>query len=291
MSKNIAKRFISGVLALASVTACVATATACETNYPEVQLTISFNGEDYKLDYKLSRQVAPRTVAHFLWLADNGYYDGLCVHNYNESTEIMYTGAYSYSEEGDLVYKEYYDVIKGYENFESFPVSVWAEKNKDNPLYTLAGEFKDNNFNVENGSMRQTFGSLTMYYTDKNTTDEVAIEYLGERKGEFAYRDYEYNSATSQFYISLSDSSTRNNDYCTFAELKESSEDVLEAFEEALETYIEDNFDEENTDDTFTTNTSVTIDADDQFVDGKKTATYSVPSKPIVIKSVEVKKF
>ena len=33
----------------------------------------------------------------------------------------MYTGAYSY-DQGDLIYKDYYGVVQGYENF---PVSVW----------------------------------------------------------------------------------------------------------------------------------------------------------------------
>lgn len=286
------KRLICGVLACASMTACVATATACETNHPEVEMTISFNGESYTLNYKLYRQLAPRTVAHFLWLADNNYYDGLCVHNYEEGVEKMYTGAYSYTDAADdadgLVYKPYYETVKGYENF---PVSVWMDKDKENSLYTLCGEFEENHFNVESGSLRQTYGSLTMYYTDKDTTKSVCVEYLGEKAGELAYREYGYNSATSMFYISLSNSSTRNDEYCTFAELKESSEDTLEAFEAALEAYIEDNFSDEESDETFTKEYTVTVDEDDEILDKKNTEIYYVPSAPIVIKSVEVKKF
>ena len=292
MSKKIMKRLICGVLAATSMAACVVTSTACETNTPKVELELSFNGETYVLDYKLYREVAPTTVKHFLALAENGYYDGVCVHSYAESLQRMYTGAYSATDAADdddgLVYKNYYETVKGYENF---PVSVWMDVEKTNPTYTLYGEFEDNNFKVESGSLRQTYGSLTMYYTDKATEDRVYVPYLKEdKKGEVARRDYKYNSATSMFYVSLSKSSTRNNDYCTFAELEEASEDTLEAFEEALKAYIEANYGDEETNETFTTTYTVTVDEDDAIVGSQKnTATYYVPAKPIVIKKVTVK--
>lgn len=292
MSKKMMKRLICGVLAATSMAACVVTSTACETNNPKVELQLSFNGETYTLDYKLYRELAPTTVKHFLALAENEYYDGLCVHSYEESLKRLQTGAYSYTEAEDdadgLVYKNYYETVKGYENF---PVSAWLDVEKTNPTYTLYGEFEDNNFKVESGSLRQTYGSLTMYYTNKTTDERVYVPYLKEeKKGEVARRDYKYNSATSMFYISLSNSSTRNNDYCTFAELEEESEDTLKAFEEALKEYIEANYGDGETDETFTTKYTVTVDEDDAFVGNQKnTATYYVPKKPIVIEKVTVK--
>lgn len=285
------KRFICGVLAATSMAACVVTSTACETNTPKVEMELSFNDETYTLDYKLYREVAPTTVKHFLALAENGYYDGLCVHNYEESAKKMYTGAYSYTDAEDdadgLVYKNYYETVKGYENF---PVSVWMDVEKKNPTYTLYGEFKGNNFNVENG-IRQTYGSLTMYYTNKSTEQKVYVPYLKEeKKGEVAHRAYKYNSATSMFYISLSNSSPTTNDYCVFAELEEASEETLKAFQEALETYIEANYGDKDSDESFTTKYTVTVDEDDAIVgDKKNTTTYYVPAKPIVIKKVTVK--
>ncbi len=290
MSKNIMKKLVCGVLAVTSLAACVVTTTSCETNKPEVTLTVSFNGESYKLNYELDRRVAPRTVKHFLYLAENGYYDGLCVHDYTD--DLMYTGGYTYSEDGDLVYKQYYDVVKEYANF---PVSVWATKEGEEYLYTLAGEFKENKFNVENGAFRQTYGSLTMFYTAKDVDNSVCIEYLGEvEEGEDnrAYRAYEFNSATSLFYISLSNSSTKNDDYCTFAKLKDSSEETLDDFVDALEAYVEENHDTEtDSDNTFTKNETVTVDTDDHYVTGKTSVTYHVPQSPIVIESVEVNKY
>ena len=64
------KKILSGILALTAF-GCVATMTACETSRPEVQITLSFQGEEYELDYTLYRKIAPATVAHFLALADN----------------------------------------------------------------------------------------------------------------------------------------------------------------------------------------------------------------------------
>ncbi len=291
MSKNIMKKFISGVLAVTSLAACVVTATSCETNKPEVSITISFNGETYEVNYELDRRVAPRTVKHFLYLAENGYYDGLCVHNYDEANELMYTGGYSYAD-GDLVRKDYYTEVANYTNF---PTSVWEEKHGDKALYTLAGEFSDNHFKVTSGELRQTYGSLTMFYNDRTSDSRVCIEYLGERdkdEDDKAWRDYKYNSATSLFYISLSNSSTKNSDYCTFAQMKDSSKETLESFEEALEEYVEENYDSESdANNTFTKTKSMSVNDDDPFEKNKKNVTYYVPQSPIVIESVKVKKY
>jgi hypothetical protein len=74
--------------------------------------------------------------------------------------------------------------------------------------------------------------------------------------------------------------------------MEEKSEEVLEAFKEALETYIEENYDDEDSDATFTKKQTVTIDEDDKLVGTRKnTTTFYVPEKPIIIKKVEVKKF
>ncbi len=290
MSKNIVKKLVCGVLAVTSLAACVVTTTSCETNKPEVTVTITFEGEEYALNYELDRRVAPRTVKHFLFLAENNYYDGLAVHDY--SSDLLYTGGYSYSEDGDLVYKPYYDVVKEYANF---PASVWTTKNGEEYLYTLAGEFTENKFNVTSGALRQTYGSLTMYYTDKDVDNKVCVEYLGELEEDddkYAYRPYEFNSATSLFYISLSNSSTKNDEYCTFAKLKDASKETLDDFVDALEAYVEENHDTEtDSDNTFTKSESVTVDTDDEYVTGKKTVTYHVPQSPIVIKSVVVNKY
>ena len=297
MAKKMTKKIICNTLAVLSATACLGLATACETAHPEVEMTITFNGNDYVLEYELYRNVAPSTVEHFLWLADNNYYDGLCVHNYDASALKMYTGAYTASDaaedETGLLYKDYFTEVQ---KFENFPTSAWKDLEQTTPLYTLAGEFEANGFTVENGAKKQSFGSLTMYYTEKTTKAKAYIPYRNEDKeGEVATREYKYNSTTSQFYISLSTAEAINSKYCTFATLTEDSVEKLQELQAAINSYIEENYVEEE-DATaisqFTTKQTVTVDNTDPMLDDKgKTVNYLVPNQPIIIKEVKVKKF
>ncbi len=293
--KKTMKKIVCGVLSAVSVFGCLATATACETSRPKVEMEIEFNDETYTLEYELYRKIAPNTVNQFLWLAGNGYYDGLCVHDYNDTSYMrMYTGAYTYSAEAEngLVYKSYYDEIKKFENYADFPVSVWRNSDKTNPTYTLYGEFSDNGFSVKNGNLKETFGSLTMYYFDKDTNAKVYSPYLKEEKeGQLAPRYYKYNSATSMFFISLSKSETNNSKYCTFATLSEDSVEVLEEFKSDLNAFIADNYDEDG-DEEFTAEKEIVVDEDDAITGtAKNKETFHVPNEPIIIKKVSVKKY
>ncbi len=284
------KKILCGALSAVSVFGCLATATACETARPKVEMEIEFNDKTYTLEYVLYRKLAPSTVNQFLWLAGNGYYDGLCVHDYNSSSYTrMYTGAYSYSADGELVYKPYYETIKNFDNYSDFPVSVWMNSNKTNPTYTVYGEFSENNFKVTSGNLKETFGALTMYYFDKDTTAKVYTPYLKkEKEGEVASRAYKYNSATSMFFITLSEGETSNIKYCTFAHLEENSVEELKEFKEDLNEFIA-TFESE---DEFFTEVEKLIDQDDPFVGTKKTKkTFNTPNTAIVIKKVTVKKY
>lgn len=288
------KKITCCALAAVGAFACAGTMTACETSHPEVQIQIEFNDTTYKLNYKLYRKIAPSTVEHFLWLADNGYYDGLCVHDYDASGSKMCTGGYTYSAEeslyGGLTYKKYYDVIATYSNYEKFPTSVWRNSDKSNPLYTLVGEFDSNDFTVESDALQESFGSLTMYYTPKTITDSVYVPYQKKsRKGEMRRVAYKYNSATSMFYISLTETDKTNAGYCTFATLKSGSVDDLEDLQAAINEYIAANYDEKED---FVAKESVIVDKDDAFIgDRTNTATYDIPQEPIIIKSIKVKKY
>ena len=298
MAKNMLKRILCGALAITAVGACATTATACETAHPEVELVLEFNGETYTLEYELYRKIAPSTVNHFLWLVGNGYYDGLCVHNYDYSASKMYTGAYTVSEEEEsgIAYKSYYEEIKKFENYADFPVSVWMDKEKNTPTYTLYGEFSANSFRVESGAKKQSFGSLSMYYDAKDTDEKVYTPYLGgEKEGEVAARAYKYNSATSQFYISLATAQTSTSNYCTFAILSEDSVEILEKFQEDLNDFIEAEYGDEDAESSkaeFVTERVVSIDEDDAFVKyNHETKTFRIPNMPIIIKSARVLKY
>ncbi len=270
------KKIISGVLAATASFGCLGLATACETSHPEVQLQISFEGETYKLNYTLYRKVAPATVEHFLVLAEENYYDGLCVHDY-AATKLL-TGGYSYVND-TLEYKKYYETVKGYNNF---PTTVFTQtaSGKGDPTYTLCGEFVDNKFEVTNGNKKESYGALTMYYTDKSeSVDGVYVEH--PEAGAFQ-RDYKYNSATSQFYISLSETESSNSKYCTFATLKEDSVATLQALQTAIEDYVSGNA---------TVDVTVNIDADDPYMKeyGKK-ETFDVITSPVVIEDIVINK-
>ena len=300
MSKKMMKKMICNTLAVLSASACLGLATACETAHPEVEMTIVFNGEEYVLEYELYRNIAPSTVNHFLWLVDNDYYNGLCVHNYDASALKMYTGAYTVATEEDdadgLTYKEYFSEIAKFENYADFPVSVWKDLQKTTPLYTLAGEFDANGFTVENGAKKQSYGALTMYYNEKTTKAKAYVPYRSEEKaGEVATREYKYNSATSEFYISLSTAEASNSKYCTFATLTEDSVDVLQDLQDAIADYIEETYTVEEGESAtaeFTTKHSVVVDTDDTIVAGSgKTVNYLVPNEPIVIKDITTKKY
>lgn len=292
MFKKVMKKVTCGVLALTSVVACAGTLTACETSHPEVEMTVSFNGKDYVLEYKLYRKLAPNTVNHFIWLAENGYYDGVCVHDYNEDSLRMYTGAYevadSDSDDDGLVYKAYYDFAK--EHADSFPASVWGDEGKTDPTYTLYGEFESNSFRVENGALKEKFGSLTMYYYAKDTSHKVWTA-RADSEDEVSKRYYKYNSTTSMFYISMTETETTNNDYCTFATLEEDGVEELKELMEAIDEYIDATYGEED-DEEFTEQKTVRVDEDDAIV-GEVTTNkkFNVPNKAIVIKSVKVTKF
>ena len=157
---------ICAALAGVSVFASAMMFSACTTSHPKVEMKIAFHGETYTLEYKLYRKRAPSTVQHFLELVEHGYYDGLCVHDYNSSSEKLYTGGYTYdanqTADGGLVEKNYFDIVKDW----NMTQTVWDINDKD-PVYTLYGEFSDNGFSVENGALKQSYGSLTMYYTPK----------------------------------------------------------------------------------------------------------------------------
>ena len=70
------KHKVRRIVSLASVLTVGACAlgmfAGCTTQHPEVTITYSFNGKDYTVTYTLSRNDAPKTVQHFIELADAG---------------------------------------------------------------------------------------------------------------------------------------------------------------------------------------------------------------------------
>ena len=275
------KKILCNILAVVGVTACVGTFGACETNSPKVEMQIEFNGKKYTLEYDLSRKITPTTVKHFLSLVENKYYDGMCVHNYDSEAQKLYTGAYVYENE-ELAFKNgksYFDTVASY-----IPKSVWEDPHGQAPTYTLYGEFETNNFTVTNGALKERFGSLVMYYHDQENEDDVYVNRNSD--GVTSLRNYEQNSATSEFYLTLSPIVSSNKDYCVFATLDEDSVDTLSSFKSALSDYIEDNYDDDAAQ---FTNAKYGEIIDN--VAGDSEELYDVPVDPIVINYVKILKY
>lgn len=274
------KKVVSGILAVSATVACVGTMSACETSHPKVALTLEFQNKEYVLEYQLYRNIAGATVKHFLALVDADYYDGVCIHDY-DSDDAMYTGGYTYTanaDNGGLVEKNYYEIAP---TIQTFSHSVWQDEGQTKPTYTLYGEFSDNDYKVTNGALQESFGALTMYYTQKDCEETVWVK-RGDGNG-VSEKKYGYNSATSMFSISLSSKSTTNTKYCTFATLDEDSVDVLKSLQAAIDAYAGE--------DDFTTAYTLRVDEDDLYIgDHNETATYDVPDAPIIIKEVKIKK-
>ena len=284
------KRFLSCALAACSIVACAGTMTACETNNPEVEIQIEFDGTPYTLNYTLSRKVTPNTVKQFLWLAEGGFYDNTVIHDYDADASKMYAGLYDYvTEEG----KDYYSQDKSYKAYfeahkDTFNSSVFLTKGAENPLSTVYGEFKNNGYEVKSGALSESFGSLVMYYHEKNTEESIYVKRV-DGDG-YSSRQYEQNSATSMFYISLSTSAKTQNAYCVFASLDEDDKVILEDLQEAINEYVDDHYYGEMDD--FTKSTSVKVDAEDHFV-GKldNVELFNIPQMPIIIRYVKVTKY
>ncbi len=282
MKKNIFKKITVAACLAAAATTTLFTFASCETSYPKAEITVSFDGEDYTLKYELARKLAPATVRHFIELADKNFYDGLCVHSYETSKWIA--GGYKVTDAGDTELEEidYFAAVKDF----NLTQTVWASTNKENPTNTVYGEFSKNNYKVEGtGAWKQTYGSISMFYTSKDSEDSVYVDrFDGEGQ---SYKQYQYNSATSLFYFytSTSDAAASDN-YCTFARLDEKSKDTFDSLLKAVADYSEENYG----DDGFTEEKKLPSNAGDPF-EPVSTVTAKVPKKAIVIKSVKIKKY
>ncbi len=278
-------RAVSVAFAGALTLSSVAMFAGCNTAHPKVKITVEFQSEEYELDYKLYRKMYPATVQHFVELADNGYYDGLCIHNYD--TKTMYAGVYNYNADdenngmGGLEYKDYYNTVKSYKKFTQSVFDLETGLG----TYTVYGEFANNGFSVENNALTHKYGSLVMYYNDISFCEEKVQVQLSSSKDK-ATKHYQYNSATSEFYIFTgTTNSSANKKYCVFGEIIDAED--LEELVDAIDEYI----DAQDDDYEFVTQyDKVIVDTDDAYAD-KHFASYKVPKEPIVIKKVKVVNF
>ncbi len=308
MNKKLLRRIALTASAAVIAAGTVGMLSACSSDHPEVTVTYSFEGKEYKVEYVLSRHDAPRTVTHFIELADAGYYDGqFIVHDFTD--EYLMTGGYRLGTDSDLEEVNYFAAVEKLEGDLgiTFTQSVWrtagSSENvqKGDGLYTVYGEIAPK-FKVEGGTeYSHTQGALVMYYSDKgkyngNVTIERADGGKNNNGEPLEAQSYSLNSATSLFYTQLSAStpsshkdSEGNDKYCVFGKVKDYS--VLEeGLLAAIETYKANLAD----DATFTRTVTVDLNVNEPFDDLKTMgleATFEMPVEPIRLVSVEVTKY
>lgn len=331
MKKKLLRRTLAIVSASALCALSVGLFAGCTTDYPEITITYTFNDVDYEVDYTLSREATPRTVQHFIDLADAGYYDGTCIHNY--SANFLYGGGY-YFDDGELTAKDYYTEVKKIEaekGEDYFEQSVYlndstAPDNKGEGLYTVYGEMWDNGYQYTGSrGYSHTTGALVMYYSytyaeEGNNSPYTSKVTIARADGGAAREDgklyqqqpYLYNSATSLFYTFTGENrSDLNQQYCVFGMAKYYSKQMTG--EDGLLTAIDEYIGGLSTEESFTeTSERFSVNPNEHeleeegysglysekvrafFSNAKSTRkiTYDTPTEmPIIIKSVKVNKY
>ena len=305
------KHKVRRIISLASVLvvggAAMGMLAGCTTQHPEVTITYSFNDKNYAVRYKLSRNDAPKTVQHFLELADAGFYDGLCVHDY-QAGKAFYSGGYYFDEDGDLAEVNYLEKVKKLEEEKkiTFTQSVWTADGEKTPLYAVYGEFSDNGVYLDNQYSREnrhSKGALVMYYPQTKADKKPDITVIVERadggknnEGNSTQKgNYSTNCATSLFYTYTgSSNSSLDNKYCVFGK---ADEDDLNKLLKAIEDYETSLADDEDEEKSFTEETPwPSLNQYDYFQDvrtaGLEPNPYQTPKdKPVIIKSVKVNKY
>ena len=315
MSKKIKRVIITFILATVVAFSAALSACTIKTKHPRAEITIEFNDETYKIEYTLYRNMYPKTVQHFIELADAGYYNNMIVHNYT-GTE-WYTGGYSYEADdehyayttaytnGDMTdYLNEYSKEQGYYDLAAngtLTPTVYKQIAYDNSgneivksedaLPALIGEFTANDHIIKNGALTADYGVLKMYYYDKGETyQKVAIKNSFDQLLE---HDYKYNAATSIFTIQASENSGHGaNNYAIFAKLRNDKQaDKLDALIEAIADYQDGTT---TANGNFTTSVNTTVDRLDNFAeDGGRNISqnFNMTALPIIIRTVKITKY
>lgn len=283
-------------VAAAAVLTAVPFMSGCESSHPEAVITISYDGTEYELNYKLYRNMYPQTVRHFIELAESGFYNNTIIHNYSGSS-YMYGGGYSYSDtyetdydEGELGMLDYFEINSKEAEYYNLAINtdtLTPSVYRDNidgryidALPTVIGEVGETHV-IQNSELTGSFGALRMYYSDKSFDDDFDDTVYLDKDGNddvVIMADYEQHSATSLFSIQTS-SSSGSSDYCIFGQLIETQAltDLISAIES----------------DTVTVS-DVPIDTRDVLLGEADVANFedfTVTALPIIVVSVEITRY
>lgn len=175
---------------------------------------------------ELYPEMAPNTVANFVTLAQNGFYDGTMFHRVVK--DFMIQG-------GGYVLEEKTDEETGEKKIESTPKTVKLSdlgekgKNKDDD-YSIKGEMLANGYN---NTLKHEEGVISMARADYTSYDTTLTE-------------ESYNSATSQFFIMTKNTPYLDGIYTAFGKVIEGL-DIVHKIENVEVQKTEEEGDEEST--------------------------------------------
>ena len=264
--------------------------SACSGRYPEISMRISFNGEEYTLNYILYRNYYQQTVDHYMELIDMDYFDGTVISDYQ--SDRMVAGGYRYEGENtdELIALDYEAATKDADgNVTLENITVWKDKDRTQPTNRLHGEISSNGFSIEDGSgLTNQVGALGAYtYVSSSMQATQRMHYKYSSSDNYGESEYYKNSFTGLFYLYTSSNNAPAGDYCVFGILAdEDSETAFNDLLEAISTYTEDN----DLDSFAETQEDIVIE--DEFIDGGSyNVDFEVPVSAIVIEEVWVTKY
>lgn len=292
-------KFFSVLFSAVLIFVCAITFAACESKYPEIEVKITFQDENYTLKYKLYRNAYKQTVEHYLKLIDLKFFDNTVIHDYQ--SDRMVGGGYTYKAGGeidfdgtdiidDLTALDYDAATLKEDGSVKIPVSVWLDAERKQPTNRLYGEITNNNGFVLNNfsGLKNKKGAIGTYsYTPSNESDLV---YTVRPSGTEVNGSYYKNSVTSMFYLATSESAASSAVFCVFGELANSAS--VKAFDNLL-TAIEDYKTEQQTaDDQYSFTEEFQTEITDNMANGSPYAvSFQVPKVKIIVKSVRVTKY
>ena len=196
--------FIIAILAITALIAYVCYGILKGSKNPVATMEVSYvdsegNEQTGTIKLKLNPDVAPTSVANFIQLANNGFYDGLTFHRI--ISDFMIQGG---DKKGDG---------SGSAKLSDLDKKIQADSAQDY-TYSIKGEFAANGIN---NSLKFEKGVIGMARSDYST---------------YGFTQEGYNSASSQFFIVTTDNkdtlNSLNQSYASFGKVVEGY-DVVEA--------------------------------------------------------------
>lgn len=292
---NTLGKVFSVVLAVFLLVGVAFAFVGCESDYPQIRITIQFNDNDsdtddtYVLNYRLSRKMYKQTVNHYIELIDAGFYDGTVIHDYQSNR--MVGGGYTYNDVENDDYRDLASLAEAYDALSLTP-TVWADEEYTQALNTLYGETAANGHGIDGeGAYTNEKGALGTYtYLDSSelpTPKPVVSAHKTSDGSDRKNIPYQYNAVTSMFYLYTGSSASADSNFCVFGVLAD--DDSSTRFDEllsAISSYTS-TMKEEHEDYVFTEVQDMRID-DAMTEFGYYTAEFNIPKVKIVIESIEV---